>query len=64
MSYYSNRRYAPPADVYAASTLIGPHTGANAQTPPANWPFRLWNGQPVKPPTPPFDLNKAPAAPF
>jgi hypothetical protein len=27
MSYYSNRRYNPPADVYAASTLIGLNTG-------------------------------------
>jgi len=33
MSYYGNRRYNPPADVYAASTLIGPHTGKNAWTP-------------------------------
>ncbi len=27
MSYYGNRRYNPPADVYAASTLIGLNTG-------------------------------------
>ena len=28
MSYYGNRRYNPPAEVYAASTLIGRHTGS------------------------------------
>lgn len=33
MSYYTNRRYNPPADVYRASTLIGQHTGKNAGTP-------------------------------
>jgi hypothetical protein len=33
MSYYGKRRYNPPADVYAASTLIGPHAGKNAWTP-------------------------------
>lgn len=27
MSYYSLRRYNPPATVYAASTLIGRHVG-------------------------------------
>lgn len=38
MSYYTNRRYNPPADVYAASTLIGNHTGKNAWTPLAKNP--------------------------
>ena len=30
MSYYANRRYNPPADVYRASTLVGQHTGPRA----------------------------------
>lgn len=30
MSYYGNRRYNPPHDVYAASTLVGINTGKNA----------------------------------
>jgi hypothetical protein len=28
MSYYGSRRYNPPSDVYAASTIIGPFTGS------------------------------------
>lgn len=32
--------------------------------PPPNWPFKFWNGQPTKPPKPPFDPNRAPDAPF
>lgn len=31
MSYYTNRRYNPPREVYEASTMIGPNTG-NWQT--------------------------------
>lgn len=27
MSYYGNRRYNPPQDVYDASTVVGPFTG-------------------------------------
>jgi hypothetical protein len=38
MSYYTNRRHNPPADVYAASTLIGQHTGKRAAPPPAGRP--------------------------
>ena len=33
MGYYTNRRYNPPADVYAASTIIGPFTGGGAAEP-------------------------------
>lgn len=32
--------------------------------PPANWPFPIWNGQPTKPPKPPFNPATAPEAPF
>ena len=35
MSYYTNRRYNPPAEVYAASTLIGPLTGGGQAPAPA-----------------------------
>jgi|GEM_PF-2670782 len=38
MSYYANRRYNPPADLYRTSTLIGQHTGKNAWTPLAQNP--------------------------
>jgi hypothetical protein len=46
MSYYTNRRYNPPADVYVVSTLIGQHTGKRA-APAANWqtPVRGTNDQ-------------------